>query len=593
MRWLVATFVLGACGRIAFDPIDQPVPSAPMCTAAGWCWENPLPQGEPIRWLSGTSANDIWAACGNGQVMHYDGTSWSFGLAMDSRQSLSGIWAQAPDNVWAVTDYIGHGLTHFDGTSWTPSDLPQSHAGSGLMSGNAIYGIAPDDIWVVGFGGDAAHYDGSAWTQFTVTSSTDLYGVWFESNNDVFVSGDSGTMYRFNGTTWTRFQPTTNGVNQSAWGTAPNDVWTGGYSNKLWHFDGTSWLPSTVATTNFYSFTGGWSASHDDVWAATWEGGLFRGNFTTGFTDYGWGETLYGFWGASADDIWVGGDGGRLHHWNGVEWLPYFQFGPLTILNAIDGTSPSNLWVVGGGGTILRRDTTGHWKPFDSPSTTSNFNDVKAFAANDVWIAGYGVVFHWDGTTWTKAVDEPMTTFLHIDGTASNDLWAITDRLNVEQVRHYDGTSWNVVDTGATGYFGGIWVRGLGDVWLSRDANILHLEAGTWVQRYTQPYSNTTRFTGTSNDDVWAMGPQSINHWDGTSWTEYAAPLLRGREYLNGLSMLAPDDIWFVADFAMYHWDGLDVTKVSPRPTSNRLKDVIGFGSEMWSVGSSGTILHR
>ena len=62
-------------------PVTQPVPETPapisnspvwnktICSAAGWCWENPLPQGNHIEALWGFAQNEVWAVGEKGTIL--------------------------------------------------------------------------------------------------------------------------------------------------------------------------------------------------------------------------------------------------------------------------------------------------------------------------------------------------------------------------------------------------------------------------------------------------------------------------------------------------------------------------------------------
>lgn len=578
-----------ACGRIDFDPLDAAPPPAPRCTS-GWCWEYPLPQGETVRAMSGTSANDVWAACGDGQVAHYDGMTWSFAQAADTHHSLSGIWAAAPDNVWAVSD--SGGVTHFDGARWTEMTLPLERFGTTQLGCTGIYGFGANDIWAACFSGDAAHYDGTSWTRVAVdTGITDLYGVYGGASNDIWITGDSGRVFHWDGATWTRVTLAMGGIFQSAWGTGTTDIWTGGYQGAIWHYDGATWTQAPVVGTNPLEYQSGWVMTANDVWASSVGAPLGRGNLATGFTDVSWPglDVIYAFWGSAPDNIWMGGEGGRLYRWNGSDWSSPFPVGAPS-LTATSGTSANDVWAVGQFGTILHRDATRTWSRRASP-TTSLLEGVAAFAPEDVWIAGRDSVFRFDGTGWTEVLHEVGTEFTDIAGTSRNDVWVISTAASNVDVRHFDGATWTTVL--ANGGYHALWVRGPGDVWLARDNDVLHLEGTTWVTKYTDTFDMPSSITGTSPDDVWAMGPQSLAHWDGVTWTTYAASLLQFKQTMRDGWALSPTDAWFVGDFAMFHWDGVDVTEVIPRPAGTRLKAVTGVGNEMWAVGQSGTIIHR
>jgi hypothetical protein len=50
---------------------------SPVCSADGWCWQNPLPQGNPLHSIWGASAADVFAVGEAGTILRYDGASWS------------------------------------------------------------------------------------------------------------------------------------------------------------------------------------------------------------------------------------------------------------------------------------------------------------------------------------------------------------------------------------------------------------------------------------------------------------------------------------------------------------------------------------
>jgi hypothetical protein len=64
-------------------------------------------------------------------------------------------------------------------------------------------------------------------------------------------------------------------------------------------------------------------------------------------------------WGRSADDAWIGGEYGRLRHWDGTAWTQakttITKYPDTTTLNAIWGNASGELWVVGEG-IAMHRD---------------------------------------------------------------------------------------------------------------------------------------------------------------------------------------------------------------------------------------------
>ena len=52
-----------------------------------------------------------------------------------------------------------------------------------------VFGFGPDDVWSVGVGGGAVHWDGSSWEVLATGTTTDLWGIWGTSPSDLWVVG--------------------------------------------------------------------------------------------------------------------------------------------------------------------------------------------------------------------------------------------------------------------------------------------------------------------------------------------------------------------------------------------------------------------
>ena len=53
----------------------RPSAPAPQCSPDGWCWRNPLPQGNPLNTVYAAAPDRIWAAGDRGLILYYDGAS--------------------------------------------------------------------------------------------------------------------------------------------------------------------------------------------------------------------------------------------------------------------------------------------------------------------------------------------------------------------------------------------------------------------------------------------------------------------------------------------------------------------------------------
>jgi hypothetical protein len=65
-----------------------------------WEWQNPLPQGNHLYAVWGSSGSDVFAVGTGGTILHYDGADWS---PMDSgtTHGLEGVWGSGGGDVFA------------------------------------------------------------------------------------------------------------------------------------------------------------------------------------------------------------------------------------------------------------------------------------------------------------------------------------------------------------------------------------------------------------------------------------------------------------------------------------------------------------
>jgi len=147
----------------------------------------------------GRSSDDFYLVTLGGEVLRY--LAGSVTVETESCCALDDIWGSSDSNIWAAG---GDGiLLHFDGTAWT------SWPNLGDWA-SAVWGSGPGDIYVVGYrheGGDrtgaAYHFDGTVWSSIDLPAGDALQGVWGSSSTDVFVVGGSGRIFHFDGAEWT------------------------------------------------------------------------------------------------------------------------------------------------------------------------------------------------------------------------------------------------------------------------------------------------------------------------------------------------------------------------------------------------------
>jgi hypothetical protein len=185
--------------------------------------------------VSGTAADDVWAVGSNPgdgpAVLHWDGADWNR-IAVDvhadlwwvhpgpehvwmagdtgtvlrySRATstveqivtptdlrLFGVYAFTDDDVWAVGGDPAQQrgiVLHYDGAAFEAIASPDAASEASWFK---VWGDAPDDLWVVGFGGAALHWDGQALTTVPVPEGRPLLTV-HGYDEDVIAVGGFGT----------------------------------------------------------------------------------------------------------------------------------------------------------------------------------------------------------------------------------------------------------------------------------------------------------------------------------------------------------------------------------------------------------------
>jgi hypothetical protein len=242
----------------------------------GRAWTALSPGGtETYWWAHGTGPRDVWAVGENGRITHWDGVAFRE-HASGTTATLFGVWAAAPDDVWAAGGTPEGGshepndvLLHYDGTSWTPSPLPQTlgraffkvwgvpHGGGyalylvgelgtiwhrvdgawrleantpPLATGNltTVSGCSDSEVYAVG-GGDVLVSDGETWTRADVELESGVNGVACGSPGDPVIVGFGGLKQRRVAGVWTSdFASEPHADLHGAWADPAGGFWAAG-----------------------------------------------------------------------------------------------------------------------------------------------------------------------------------------------------------------------------------------------------------------------------------------------------------------------------------------------------------------------------
>jgi hypothetical protein len=201
-------------------------------------------------------------------------------------------------------------------------------------------------------------------------------------------------------------------------------------------------------------------------------------------------------------------------HWDGNAWslVPMPDLGRRSLLHAVAGASPKDVWAVGSwAGKALTLHWNGSaWSVVRVPVTGASQSllyAIDARAANDVWAVGYRsgrrgttpLVEHWNGRRWrvlrlpTKRLPNRNGLFRAVHALSSRNVWAV----GIDQVEgnehtltgHWNGRSWSFGSTPnrrfesnelwavAAARGGEVWAGGF---WDSAQLLIQHRRGGRW-----------------------------------------------------------------------------------------------------------------
>jgi hypothetical protein len=313
-------------------------------------------------------------------------------------------------------------------TRWSIVPSPNDEGANWLASVDASAG---DNAWAVGYYiGDegryetlSMHWDGSAWTlaePVNVGEQTGdwLYGVASISSTDTWAVGSTA---------------------------GPWDTYTS--TTLIEHWTGSAW--SVVPSPN---------PSDDPIYGA---------------------NQLYDVKAFAANDVWaVGwywteiGSAPLVERWDGRRW----RVSPTPEdedrgLQAVDGTSSSDIWAVGhslsieDGHQALAMHYDGRtWAVVPTPILDDDvyLQDVSVVSPTDVWAVGYTlpanldiqpIIFHWDGSAWAVVPSPHLSsTYNQLESVAAvsaNRVWAVgyrtvNDHDVITLVERWDGAQWRL-----------------------------------------------------------------------------------------------------------------------------------------------------
>lgn len=234
----------------------------------------------------------------------------------------------------------------------------------------------------------------------------------------------------------------------------------------------------------------------------------------------------------------------------------------------------------------------------------ANLRQISGRSADDVWAVGEaGIILRWNGTYWLSPnrpqVHKAMNGIWVGEDTAqaAGDIWAVGD---VGTVLHRDGQGiWACPTSITDANLNDIWGSASSDIWaVGSQAAIFHWNGSTWSQ-VAAPSGVTADLkavAGSDGSDVWVAGSAgTVLHYDGSSWSQVTFPLSDGLSgvWVSGKDPDGKSEIWVVGDNGrtakIY---GTTVTVVDSK-VAVPLEAVWGSSpTDIWAAGQQGVLLH-
>jgi hypothetical protein len=271
---------------------------------------------------------------------------------------------------------------------------------------------------------------------------------------------------------------------------------------------------------------------------------------------------------------------------------------PGLAFNAVSFSGADDGVIVGGDELVnvpaVYRYSNGVWAD-ETVGTAGHMTAVSAIAPDNMWTAGGGgLAFHFDGTEWAQFT-VPGGCVHGIDFLNANDIW-VTPAEGQPYMRRYTGgmvNQWANFTAPMSSGMNGVSMVSDADGWAVGNSGMAYRFNGTdWQVVDTGVTAGLKQVDMISAEDGWIVGGMgTVIHWDGTAWTPSETPV--GAANMNGVYAVATDDVWAVgSNGTIIHYDGVAWTQV-PSPLAAELTAVyFTSASDGWIAGLNSTILH-
>lgn len=345
----------------------------------------------------------------DGRRYHDQGGSWLFNgaLSFGNVGSLGGYQKLTDTSfVWSWYDYTtdsGYVITIDGGTVDTliraksvafPAMVQVTPDSLLLAVTNTPSGVGTTDLWSLRL------HDAQAALLSSFPRNGVLSALARDTAGDVWGMSDSLGPMEFLSGSWATYENGLTGNFRRIWGHG-NSVWFLGANGLVWR-DVNGILNPDAFLSGSGDLTGLWGVSANEIYALDSASGIWRRDGTGTWSpeaDPAATSPLLAIWGDSTTgDLITAGMSGKVTVRTAGSWTALTS--PTSArLEAVWGCSPTQAWIVGEGGTVLRR---GHDSlTVQSLGISDALHAVSGTSCSDVWVSGSnGTLYHWDGSGW-------------------------------------------------------------------------------------------------------------------------------------------------------------------------------------------------
>jgi hypothetical protein len=310
----------------------------------------------------------------------------------------------------------------------------------------------------------------------------------------------------------------------------------------------------------------------------------------SGLTD----DAFLAMWDDGAGTTYAGGQNGRLvRSVNEGPWtIVPLPSGITETVVGIWGASPTDLWLVGSGGLILRGNGTTFTR-VAAPLSGGTWLEVWGLSASEVYITGDGGrMMRWNGSSFEVLPTGVSDELWGIWGPNSTTLFAVG---NNGTIIRWDGAQWRRQFNPDPAPLFDIWGTSAGNIFaVGINGVVLRFDGVNWTKMTTPANVNLFALRGRAFNDVYAVGNAGATWWfDGATWR---ALQIGNGQNLRALS-LRPDGSARLAGWygTVVRLRGIGANAAATTEISDpSLLSVYGGPSgPLFAVGFGGTMLRR